>query len=245
MELGCEADRFKTAQSVMALELKMVLCLPLVHAGEVLGVIYTDSQSVQEPLGASDLEVALALSQQAAAAISAVRRIDRAEAPSRSLEAPSRSLEAPSRSLEAVARLAPPAAAGDTKAFYMAAILSAIEIAGAERGFILQGGNHTCVAAFDREGRPLDTPEHTFSTSVCVWSYATEESINVLDASQDERWAQQQSVMTLDLRTVHCVPIPGNGNPWGLLYLDSQDVTRSETQGLEEVAGVLGAFVGR
>ncbi|MBM3270762.1 MAG: AAA family ATPase, partial [Candidatus Sericytochromatia bacterium] len=62
-------ERFSGARSVMALDLRTVLCLPLMHAGDVLGVIYVDSQAIQEPLAQPDLEVALALAQQAAGAI--------------------------------------------------------------------------------------------------------------------------------------------------------------------------------
>lgn len=224
-------DRFKSAQSVLALDLKTVLCLPLIAGGDVLGVLYVDSQSIQRPLGEPDLEVAMALADQAAAAIASSRRVERAEARA--------------RASEAIAALARPAAAGDTPEFLRAALGAAMAITGAERGFYLEGPALELRAACDRDLRPLGEEERTFSRSVCQWVLASGETVSVLDAQKDERWQQQRSVMSLELRTVHCTPVKGPEGVLGVLYVDSRDVGREDTTGLVEVAGVMGAYLAR
>ncbi len=224
-------DRFKSAKSVLALDLKTVLCLPLMFGGDVLGVLYVDSQSVQEPLAQPDLEVAMALAQQAAAAVANSRRVERAEARA--------------MAYEAIAALARPAAAGHTGEFLRAAVAAAMLIAGAERGFFLEGPGLAVRAAFDRDLLPIDADDHVFSGSICQWVLSTGEAVSVLDALKDERWQQQRSVLNLELRTVHCVPVPGPDGPLGVLYVDSQDVGREDTAGLIEVADVVGAYLSR
>lgn len=224
-------ERFKSAQSVLALDLKTVLCLPLMYGGDVFGVLYADSQAVNEPLGQPDLEVAMALAQQAAAAIAGSRRVERAEAKA--------------VAYEAIAALARPAAAGDTREFLRAAVAAALLIAGAERGFFVEGQDLVVRAAYDRDLQPLREEDRAFSKSICQWAFSTGEPVSVLDASKDERWQQQRSVINLDLRTVYCTPVPGPDGPIGVLYVDSQDVGREDTAGLVEVADVIGAYLAR
>ena len=64
------------AEPLEKLGVHSVLCVPLVHSGTVLGMIYLDSQNPSEPIGEDHLQIITALANLASLAIQNVQRWD-------------------------------------------------------------------------------------------------------------------------------------------------------------------------
>ncbi len=68
-----ESDRFKDQKSVIDLELKTALCVPLTLEDRVIGVIYTDSSRMSNKFKMADMPIISAFASQAAIAIENAR----------------------------------------------------------------------------------------------------------------------------------------------------------------------------
>lgn len=68
-----EYDRFKDQKSVIDLNLRTAVCLPLTLENRVIGVIYTDSNRIAEELNEDDMSIVSAFASQAAIAIENAR----------------------------------------------------------------------------------------------------------------------------------------------------------------------------
>ncbi|MFO0568337.1 MAG: sigma 54-interacting transcriptional regulator [Polyangiaceae bacterium] len=105
---------------------------------------------------------------------------------------------------------------------------AAIELTGAERGFLIvvenRGGARvlaTPVARnIDREA--LVAPQHEFSRSIAESVLKSGEPLLTVDAERDPRLADQRSVRALQLRSVLCVPIVSARGVLGSIYLDNR-----------------------
>ncbi|MEB3197233.1 MAG: diguanylate cyclase [Candidatus Sericytochromatia bacterium] len=103
-----------------------------------------------------------------------------------------------------------------------------LEVTHAERGFLMLldelAGEHqlVCKAAFDRDGKAL--LEERISRSICDKVLTTGQAITVVDALADEEFQTSKSIMSLNLRTLMCVPLQAKGRNLGVLYVDSQAV---------------------
>ena len=64
-----ENEQFKNQESVLDLQLRTAVCVPLVLDDKVIGVIYTDSNRITTEFAASDLPIVVAFAAQAAIAI--------------------------------------------------------------------------------------------------------------------------------------------------------------------------------
>ncbi len=103
----------------------------------------------------------------------------------------------------------------------------AIELTGAERGFLLlreegaEGELRVAVARnVDRER--LARGELEFSTSIAEQVLHTGEPVVTLDARGDMRFSAQRSVHAMRLKSVLCVPVVAQGSVLGTLYLDNR-----------------------
>ncbi len=68
-----EHDRFRDQKSVIDLDLRTAICLPLTLENRVIGVIYTDSNRIVEELNEDDMSIVSAFASQAAIAIENAR----------------------------------------------------------------------------------------------------------------------------------------------------------------------------
>ncbi|MCP4677230.1 MAG: GAF domain-containing protein [Deltaproteobacteria bacterium] len=106
---------------------------------------------------------------------------------------------------------------------------TAIEITGAERGFLLIV-NHKgelkvrCARNIDQES--LTPGEQSFSGSVAVRAFELGEPVLTTDAQEDERFQSMLSVVNLNLRYVAAVPLQVKGKTTGTIYLDSRNSGR-------------------
>ncbi len=101
---------------------------------------------------------------------------------------------------------------------------SALELTGAERGFVIlsKEGNERFEIAVARNIDPdNDEPgELRVSRSIAARVIASAEPVMAPDAQSDHRFSDQRSVHALRLRSVLAVPICGREGVMGALYLD-------------------------
>jgi transcriptional regulator with GAF, ATPase, and Fis domain len=100
---------------------------------------------------------------------------------------------------------------------------SAIDVTGAERGFLLMpdaSGSPTVVVArdFDTLSVPLEHME--FSSSIARKVLGGGESIFTISATSDARFATARSVHELGLQSIICLPIRSPASVAGALYLE-------------------------
>jgi serine/threonine-protein kinase PknK len=96
------------------------------------------------------------------------------------------------------------------------ALQAAIELTGAERGFLL--GKDAELVASAGEQASGDAP----SRSIALRAIQREEPVLSTDAELDARFAEQRSVHALRLKSVLCVPILAPGGTLGALYVDNR-----------------------
>jgi serine/threonine-protein kinase PknK len=100
---------------------------------------------------------------------------------------------------------------------------AAIELCGAARGFLLlkQEDHFLVRRARLPDHRDLAVADGAFSVSVAT--QVIREGVSVLseDALSDSRFGDAQSVVNLSLRSLVCVPLPGEAEPLGAIYLDN------------------------
>ncbi|MEB3328253.1 MAG: HD domain-containing phosphohydrolase [Candidatus Sericytochromatia bacterium] len=211
-------QQFNQSQSVVDLNLRTVICVPMRIKGRMIGAIYVDRQSVNENFTPSDLEMVLSLAAQAAGAIENARLHQEWVDKSKRLEMLNNLSKTISGSL-------------DMEEVLDLIVKMTLEVSRAERGFLFLVDDADrkllCRAARDmRSSLPLDQ-DHEVSMSICTKVLQTGEAENVADALNDEEFQFQQSIMALNLRMVMCVPILAKGVVIGLLYVDSQAVVNA------------------
>jgi transcriptional regulator with GAF, ATPase, and Fis domain len=102
----------------------------------------------------------------------------------------------------------------------------AVELTDAERGFlILFGGDgeemvFQCSRNFAKE--PVDSPEYTISRSIARRVLDAGEPVMAVNAVEDERFRDIQSISVLGLRSVLCLPFRMRDRISGVLYIDNR-----------------------
>jgi serine/threonine-protein kinase PknK len=106
------------------------------------------------------------------------------------------------------------------------ALDAAIELTGAERGFVLlpAAGERGFVvaAAQNMEGARMKKSEWKWSRSIAERVIRLGEPVLTVDAGSDPRFARQASVHAMQLKSVLCAPIRGQSAVRGALYLDNR-----------------------
>lgn len=112
------------------------------------------------------------------------------------------------------------------------ALDAAIDLTGAERGFVIvqregkgrqgrQRGLRVAVArSIDRE--QVGRSALKISRSIAERVMSTGEPLLTAEADADQRFSTKESVVALALKSVACVPIPGTSGVEGALYLDNR-----------------------
>lgn len=104
------------------------------------------------------------------------------------------------------------------------AILEAINLVGAESGFLVllnSDGSWGYHIRRDRNGQTLASGEDHISTSVLNQVIAHSEPLVLEDAVTDPAFASSINVMELKLRSVMCVPVISRGNTIGAIFVES------------------------
>jgi transcriptional regulator with GAF, ATPase, and Fis domain len=106
--------------------------------------------------------------------------------------------------------------------FFQNLIDAAVDLTGAERGFVIVNGKQGAEFRAARNIADGDRRGHEFevSWSIAVKVGTTGEGVLLVDALQDPRFASIESVEQLKLRSVLCVPIRSSAGVQGVVYLD-------------------------
>jgi transcriptional regulator with GAF, ATPase, and Fis domain len=139
-----------------------------------------------------------------------------------------RELHAENRRLRRVLNLTKAvAAASDEESLLRLIVDSAVELTGAERGFLFLVTLHGLDfrAARDSDGNDLEHPEDMISRSIASEAVESGRPVVTEDAGGDARFAGGRSVAYLRLRSVLCVPLKVKDGPLGAIYLENSDVT--------------------
>ena len=102
----------------------------------------------------------------------------------------------------------------------------AVELTDAERGFLIlfsEDGEEMvfqCSRSFAKE--PVDSPEYTISRSIARRVLDSEEAVVAVNAVEDERFRDIQSISVLGLRSVLCLPFRMLDRVRGVLYIDNR-----------------------
>ncbi len=100
----------------------------------------------------------------------------------------------------------------------------AIELMGAERGLIMLLNDDSELqirCAYNLCKEEMKEEDFRVSNSVAYKVISTGESLYLSDAMSDERFANQQSILELHLRSIMCVPIKVKDKTIGIIYLDN------------------------
>jgi transcriptional regulator with GAF, ATPase, and Fis domain len=101
---------------------------------------------------------------------------------------------------------------------------SAIQMCGAERGFLILGtsGEHSVEVARNFAQEEVLSPEFKISRTIANRVMATGVPELTTNAQEDDRFRDLQSVADLRLRSVLCIPIRSHGDVIGVLYVDNR-----------------------
>ena len=133
-----------------------------------------------------------------------------------------------SRKLRRVVNLTKAVASAEDEESLLRTILdSAIELTGAERGFLFLVTLHGLdfKAARDDKGIDLAHPQEMISHSIATEAVDSGRPVMTEDAGGDARFSGGRSVAYLRLRSVMCVPLKVQHGPIGAIYLENSDIT--------------------
>jgi transcriptional regulator with GAF, ATPase, and Fis domain len=101
---------------------------------------------------------------------------------------------------------------------------AAVELTDAERGFLIlrEGEALRIRVARNLDRETIERPEFSISRSIAESVCRNGEPILTLNAQEDERFADTQSVDTLGLRSLLCVPFTVKDRVLGTVYLDNR-----------------------
>ncbi len=202
-----EAESFQNAQSIVDLNVRTVLCVPLraVSRGDAkqgnasqdrtIGVIYLDRQSVSNAFMRRDLVLVEALAAQACQAIENARLHTDSEDQRSKLEKLNALIREVSTSL-------------DLPKVLDMVIRRTLEHTRAARAFIFlkdQDGHLTCRLAMDERFGDITEEQAAISTSITRQVLETGQSVCLLDTQNSDVFQAQKSILDLELRTVMCV----------------------------------------
>ena len=100
----------------------------------------------------------------------------------------------------------------------------AIELLAAERGFMMlldDNGDLQLKTKFNLSNESMLDDDLKISSSIANEVAKTGKSVYTSDAQSDKRYAKQQSVMELHLRSIMCVPLKIKSKIIGIIYLDN------------------------
>ncbi|MDB5098160.1 MAG: hypothetical protein JWM80_2581 [Cyanobacteria bacterium RYN_339] len=213
-----EDERTKDDVKAENLQIQTALSVPIRLGEKLLGVMYLDRESTDGILfGDSELYFAQRLAGQGAIALKNAALATESIQRSRQLEMLNELAEKINETLvvEEVLDLV---------------VKLTLEVTKADRGFLMLRSDDNpddlvCKAAFDLAGTPL--VNERISMSICKKVLTSGQAVTVVDATMDEEFQTAKSIMSLNLRTLMCVPLQAKGKSLGVLYVDSQAVVNT------------------
>ncbi len=210
-------DRFKNFESIQALQLRTVICVPLKIRDAIVGAVYVDRQTINDEFSEADLDLVLSLAALASNAIENANLHGEWTDKSRKLAM-----------LNDLAKTI-------TTTLVMDEVLDLViqmtlEVTKAERGFLLlwEAERLACKSAMDKNRQRLG--DQTLSMSICQTVVETAQPVCVTNAMGDEQLQLKRSIMLMSLKTIMAVPLIAKGTLLGVLYVDSQAIVNTFTQ---------------
>ncbi|RYY00680.1 GAF domain-containing protein, partial [bacterium] len=222
-----QADsRFATQKSVLAMDLRTVICVPLKENDKVIGLIYLDRQSVIRTFTEDDLNLVESFSTFASIAIINARLHQQAFEKNEKLEM-----------LNELSRTISNAFTRDELLYKVLGF--AIRITGAEIGYVLTGDELRCEVSLNKNG--MREIEVQTSSSVINKVIESGKSVSLVDTMNDKTISTQASIMALDIRSVMCVPLLSHKKVLGVIYVSSKTLVKSfnsrDLSLLEDIVG--------
>ena len=102
-----------------------------------------------------------------------------------------------------------------------------VELTGASKGFLVlfEDDKPTIKVARNIHRENMDATVSELSDSIMARVVETKKAIIVSDAQSDENFSNSESVISLHLSSVMCVPLMERGRLFGLIYLGNDSVT--------------------
>jgi adenylate cyclase len=101
-----------------------------------------------------------------------------------------------------------------------------IQVTRAERGFMMladeRTGELTFQVARNMERSTISSPEFEVSRSIVTRAAQTGEPVVTTDAQHDPRFAAEDSVVSLNLRSILCIPLKLKESVIGIVYVDNR-----------------------
>jgi sigma-B regulation protein RsbU (phosphoserine phosphatase) len=116
----------------------------------------------------------------------------------------------------------------DPEALLAAVVDSLVSVTKADRGFLMlkEGSGLRFALARDRKGRPLEIERFRVSESVVKEVAETGDTRLIDDASSSDAYHARMSIINLSLRTILCVALKTARGILGVIYVDSNAITR-------------------
>jgi diguanylate cyclase (GGDEF)-like protein len=117
-----------------------------------------------------------------------------------------------------------------------------IEITGAERGMLLLKEGNTVATSRYATAPDLEAEDpgaEQYSRTIARTVLDTGETLCVMDALSDPRFAHQASIMGMNLQTIIAVPLKEQNETIGAIYVDRQGLSDQFTQGDLEIVQAL------
>ena len=109
---------------------------------------------------------------------------------------------------------------------------SLVSLVKADRGFLMlrdEGGELEFAIARDRKGEPLEEKKFKVSRGVVDEVAESGETRLIDDAAASDAYNARMSIVSLSLRTILCVPLKTTQGVIGVIYVDSNAITRRFT----------------
>jgi phosphoserine phosphatase RsbU/P len=116
----------------------------------------------------------------------------------------------------------------DPDSLLAAVVDSLVTVTKADRGFLMlkEGAGLRFAMARDRKGRPLEAEKFRVSESVVKEVAETGETRLIDDAASSDAYHARLSIINLSLRTILCVALRTARGILGVIYVDSNAITR-------------------
>lgn len=110
---------------------------------------------------------------------------------------------------------------------------SLVSLVRADRGFLMlreDTGELKFTIARDKKGKPLEEKKFRVSQGVVTEVAETGETRLIDDAASSDAYQARMSIISLSLRTILCVPLKTSQGVIGVIYVDSNAITRRFTE---------------
>ncbi|MDJ0521109.1 MAG: SpoIIE family protein phosphatase [Planctomycetota bacterium] len=110
---------------------------------------------------------------------------------------------------------------------------SLVSLVAADRGFLMlrgDDGNLEFAIARDKKGEPLEEKKFRVSSGVVDEVAESGETRLIDDAAASDAYNARMSIVSLSLRTILCVPLKTSHGVIGVIYVDSNAITRRFTE---------------